>query len=1459
MIDAADWFEILFRHNPMPMAVVSFPEDVFAEVNDAWLAALGYTRDEVIGKCIESLNIVSSFHRQQAHTEFERTGAIRNLELQVTARDGTIRAGLFTGEIVQSQGKKFFLSVLVDVTEQRRAAKALLLSEERYRGIFDESVAAIFVFDNEKHFVDTNQAGLDLLGYSREELLRLSIPDVDADPVVVLPVHGQLLSGGRLVNYEHDLRRKDGTVVTVLNNSRPLMDSSGNVMGMQSTLIDITERKRAERSIKESEVRYRALFDQAVDGIMLLSSDGKEVTVNDAFARMHGYDSAGEMESIRLLDLDTAVSAPFAEERVRRVALGEELSFEVEHYRKDGTTVPLSVNARRVDVAGTWYLQTIHRDISGQKRAERLQALSAEVLSILNDPQVLSDATRRILQAIKRDTGIEAVGIRLRRGNDYPYAVSDGFSDGFLDTENSIVERKPDGEFCLNEQGNVSLDCTCGLVVSGQTDSANPLFTPGGSAWTNDARPYLKVAADKDPRLNPRNRCIHDGYQSVALVPIRVGDEIIGLLQLNDRRKGCFTVEMIRYFEGLASSFGVALQRLKEEEEARENQHVLRSLFDSVPESLFMMNPEGNILAANATFAARFGMRVDECVGNSVFRLVPEQLVQVRRSWMDAVVRTKQPAVNEELWGERWLRHNYCPVFGADGEVARIVGLAVDITEQKKAESVLLERLELQKQFAAVAATVPGLICSFKLRPDGSACMPFATSAITEIHGLQPEDVRDDFSPLLARIHPEDREYLRQSIAESARTMKPWHCVFRAHNPQRGEIWVEGHSVPRLESDGSILWHGFVQDVTERKQAEEALAEEATRRRILIEGSRDGIVVLDRQGKVFEANQRFADMLGYTPEEIRHLHVWDWDRAWPPDRVLEAIRVLGPEGAHFETRHYRKDGSSFEVELSNSAAELGGQKLVFCVCHDISERKRAEEAVHQAEERYRNMVETTFDWIWEVDQTGRYSYASPKVQDLLGYRVEEVLGKTPFEFMPPEEAERVGVIFRELAEKRMPFSALENVNRHKDGHLVTLETSGVPVLGAGGELRGYRGMDRDITERKGLEEQYRQSQKLEAIGQLAGGVAHDFNNILAAIMMQLGLLEMKPFLDGETQQALRDLDAEARRAASLTRQLLMFSRRSVLAIKPLDLNDVIANLLKMLGRLIGEQIDLRFNGKAGLPSVEADAGMLEQILMNLVVNARDAMPRGGSVTISTAVAGFGDHDAAHNPARRPGRFVCVSVSDTGMGMDEATVKRIFEPFFTTKESGRGTGLGLATVHGIVAQHRGWVEVDSRLGAGTTFHVFLPALDAPATEAPPSRPAGPVRRGRETILVVEDDAKVRETIVHTLCGLGYRVHEAANGQEAMRLWQEHGSEVDLLLTDMVMPEGISGLELTEYLQKTKPGLKAILSSGYSAEIVHAGVPDKPGVTYLAKPYAVRTLADVVRQCLDGPGVTGNGPR
>jgi PAS domain S-box-containing protein len=390
----------------------------------------------------------------------------------------------------------------------------------------------------------------------------------------------------------------------------------------------------------------------------------------------------------------------------------------------------------------------------------------------------------------------------------------------------------------------------------------------------------------------------------------------------------------------------------------------------------------------------------------------------------------------------------------------------------------------------------------------------------------------------------------------------------------------------------------------------------------------------------------------------------------------------------------------------------------------------------------------------------------------------------------------------------------------------------------------------DATDRLSLEAQLRQSQKMEAIGQLAAGVAHDINNILTVMQGYACRLLERDNPPAPSEDAQQILDA-ADRAASLTRQLLAFSRRQNMQLRLLDLRVTVSGMVRMLERLIGENIRLTVTNPESLPGVAADSGLVEQVLLNLVVNARDAMPEGGEIVVETAEVVVSEAEAQKRPQARAGQYVLLKVSDTGCGMDSATLARIFEPFFTTKGPGKGTGLGLATVYGIVQQHEGWLEVESVPGHGTAFSVLLPAADG-QVEQPrhDTEIIRPLRGGSETVLVVEDEALLRSLACATLAEFGYTVLEASNALEAIVVWQRQGRNVDLLLTDMVMPGGLTGQELGERLRQDKPALKVVFCSGYTADIPGVDFGPATGISFLQKPYRPRVLARVVRDCLDG---------
>lgn len=389
----------------------------------------------------------------------------------------------------------------------------------------------------------------------------------------------------------------------------------------------------------------------------------------------------------------------------------------------------------------------------------------------------------------------------------------------------------------------------------------------------------------------------------------------------------------------------------------------------------------------------------------------------------------------------------------------------------------------------------------------------------------------------------------------------------------------------------------------------------------------------------------------------------------------------------------------------------------------------------------------------------------------------------------------------------------------------------------------------DVSERASLESQLRQAQKMEAVGQLAAGVAHDFNNLLTVVQGYTQLLLAMQAPGSMGREALEKIISATQRAAGLTSQLLTFSRKRVAEPRAVDLNKVVSNVTGMLRPLLGENIRLNLRPAAVVPAIMADAAMIEQVIVNLAVNARDAMPKGGDLVLSTFLADIDESYVKYNRQATPGQFVCLQVSDAGTGMDPATLERIFEPFFTTKGVGKGTGLGLATVYGIVKQHHGWVEVNSQLGVGTTFKVFLPAVQSTAQHTEFLDQQTLVRGGGETILVVEDESSLRELVTKVLRNYGYQVLEAAHGKEALRIWQGAASKPALLLTDMMMPEGMTGWELAARIRQDAPGLKVLFTSGYSPEIFGTEVQLDVNSNFLPKPYHPRLLARTVRSCLD----------
>jgi PAS domain S-box-containing protein len=727
---------------------------------------------------------------------------------------------------------------------------------------------------------------------------------------------------------------------------------------------------------------------------------------------------------------------------------------------------------------------------------------------------------------------------------------------------------------------------------------------------------------------------------------------------------------------------------------------------------------------------------------------------------------------------------------------------------------------------------------------------------LDEMFGIGASSVsryKKDLAGWLQIVHPEERAEMRRYLDEEvlkgrAEFDRNYRIVRQDDQAVR---WVHGLGKLFLDDQGQVAQMvGIIQDITERKQAEAALREGEERYNALFDRSLDCVFLSDFEGRFLDANRAALDLLGYRREEISSVSLASLlteDQLPAAFRAIEDIKATGRQLRPSVIKVRAKDGRQVLMETQSSLIYREGKPYAIQgIARDITERKRAEEA----HARLAIAVEQAAESIVITDTNGTILYANPAFEQTSGYTFAEVVGKKPGILKSGRhEAE----FYRRMWEVLQSGNIWRGhfINRHKNGAIYEEEATISPVRDATGKVVNYVAAKRDVTREVQLEAQFRQSQKMEAIGQLAGGVAHDFNNILAVIQLQAGLLKVEEGLTEQQLEYADDIEKAAQRASNLVRQLLLFGRKQALRLGDVELNEAVNGIAKMLHRILGEQIQIQFKLAAQPLLVHADTSMLDQLLINLAVNARDAMPKSGRLIVTTSAVELDAEATAQTAPARPGSFACISVTDTGCGIRPEILPRIFEPFFTTKDVGKGSGLGLATVFGIVQQHQGWINVYSEPGRGTTFRIYLPRLLKASEKKAVRAVLDSMTGGTETILLVEDDPSLRANVRSVLIRLGYRVLEADHGKAAVEVWNKHREAVRLLLTDLVMPGAMSGIDLGNELLKLNPKLKVIYSSGYSADIASSEFPMEEGVNFLTKPFEVHKLAQTIRQLLDKP--------
>lgn len=588
----------------------------------------------------------------------------------------------------------------------------------------------------------------------------------------------------------------------------------------------------------------------------------------------------------------------------------------------------------------------------------------------------------------------------------------------------------------------------------------------------------------------------------------------------------------------------------------------------------------------------------------------------------------------------------------------------------------------------------------------------------------------------------------------------------------------------------------------------------------------------------------------------------------------------GEEGISADLLALRLEGRLYGVlsvdnRLSRrpiSDRELEHLMLVSQVLGNALEISQARIALSQSEERFRQVAENSGEWIWELDRDGNYKYCSPVVQQILGYKPEETTGKPMVNWVTEEDRPRMKAELRRTFFERAALTRVINHQVHKDGFQVVLETTGIPILDSAGEIAGYRGAHRDVTREKDLEMQLRHSQKIEAIGRLAGGIAHDFNNLLTSILGCGSLLLEELHEDDPVRADIEKITAAGERAAILTKQLLAFSRRQVLKVDRQSVNHIVRDMEKLLRRTLGEDIELITRTDLNLPPIDTDADQLQQVILHLAINAREAMAnpqvsaqlpeireqvekwrekiktRPKQLFLETSSALLDLAFCAKHVEVKPGPHVMIAIRDTGIGMSKEVREHLFEPYFTTKEVGRGSGLGLSTVYGIVKQMGGYIAVESELGEGSRFKIYLPLSADPTPQRTEVVQERRNLRGNETILVVEDEEVVRNLTVRMLQSLGYQTMQAAHGGEALEICGTFKEPIHLILTDMIMPR-MNGKQFVEELQKTRRDFKVLFVSGYSSDDTVDGKVIGVGTPLIQKPFTRETLGRKIRELLD----------
>jgi len=1085
-----------------------------------------------------------------------------------------------------------------------------------------------------------------------------------------------------------------------------------------------------------------------------------------------------------------------------------------------------------------------------------INAATIELLRIINATTTTRGLISGVTSFLKNWLGCDAIGIRLSEGEDFPYYETAGFPEKFVRAERFLCSHDATGGINRDGDGNPVLDCMCGNIIRSRFDPSKEFFTPHGSFWSNSTTDLLASTSDADRQARTRNRCNGEGYESVGLFPLRLGVNTFGLLQVNHKGKGLFTPEKLAFLEAFADNLAIRLAHLRTEEALQEREEHYRMIVENSRDGILITNPDGTIYSANPEACTILGRTEAE-----ITSLGRSGITDPNDQRLPAAL--KQRRMTGRFQGElNFLKadgHTF-PVdmssgafMNSRGEERSII-IFRDITDRVQAEERLHELSQAVEQ-SPVSVMIT----------DTAGSIEYVNPKFVEVTGYAPDEVVGKNPNILRSGHTSAEEY--KQLWDTITSGGEWHGIFR-NRKKGGELcWESARISPIVNAAGKTTHYLAVkEDITERMLAEEAIRASELKLKNAQRYARMGSWTwnvktnqLDWSDEMFRIFGVDKDTFTGSLEDVIARAIHPDDRATVEDSNRSVIHDKKP--IPLEYRIVWPDGSIHIVwgeagELQTDAA--GDSVLLSGTVQEITERKHVEAQLKESSDMLAKLSAQVPGVIYQYrlypDGRSAFPYASPGMYDIYEVTPEEVREDATVVFgrIHPDDVEMITASIMESARTLQLYHSEFRVVLPRQGLRWRLCDAKPERLDDGSTL--WYGIISDNTDRKDTEEnlrrmesRLRQSEKMEAVGQLAGGIAHDFNNVLGGIIgftdLSLNYVEPGSVLESNLHKVLKAAD----RAKHLVKQILAFSRQGNPQKTVTSIGTIVKEVLDLLTPSIPSSVLIAAELEEPLPPVLADPTQIHQALLNLATNAVHAMNRKGTLTVKLSSVQLHRVEHGRSGDLLPGKYIVLSVGDTGCGMDDATLSKAFEPFFTTKPVGEGTGMGLSVVLGIVQSHGGDLQIESRPGMGTTITMYLPTAEAGLFDTSASEGLT-TAAGSEHVLFVDDEPMLVEMAGNALTRLGYRYTGMSDSTAALEFIRERGAEIDILVTDQTMPS-ITGLELVREAHSVKKDMPVILCTGFSSEITAERTTALNINLLIMKPYGAREITSAVRNVLD----------